>query len=129
MQPLSSVAISDRYFSFGLQEELAALSIPAGELNRLASSGLSDAALTAWALSKTTVHAAADKAAASSQRLRYLMHKLDGAMLRQQAAETSPAAELFWQVSLSAARQQLRGMSQEQLEACVEYRAAIAALK
>jgi hypothetical protein len=112
-----------------VQEELSTLSIPAGELRKLASSGLSDAALTAWALTKTSVHPAADKAAAASQRLRYLLAKLDGATLRQQAAETSPAAELLWQVAVSAAQQQLRGMSQEQLEACVEYKAALAALK
>lgn len=112
-----------------MQEELAALSIPSGELNKLASSGLSDAALTAWVLTKTGVHPAADKAAAASQRLRYLLEKLDGAALRQQAAETSSTAELLWQVAVSAAQQRLQGMSQEQLDACVEYQAALAALR
>jgi hypothetical protein len=113
-----------------MQEELAALSMPSGELKSLASTGLSDAALTAWTLTKTSSgHAAADKAAASSQRLQYLLTKLDGAALRQQAAGTSPAAELLWKVALAAARQQLQGMSREELEACVEYRAATAALR
>lgn len=112
-----------------MQEELAALSIPSGELKSLASTGLSDAALTAWTLTKTSGHAAADKAAAASQRLQYLLTKLDGAAMRQQAAGTSPAAELLWKVALAAARQQLQGMSREELEVCVEYRAAHAAFK
>lgn len=113
-----------------LQEELAALSIPSGELTRLANGGLSDAALTAWALSKTSSHpAAATAAAAASQRLQYLLAKLDGALMRQQAAASSPTAELLWRVAVAAAQQQLRGMSQEELEACVEYQAARAALR
>lgn len=116
-------------FYLHLQEELEALSIQSGELKSLASSGLSDAALTAWALTKTSGHAAVERAAAASERLRYLLSKLDGAALRQQAAATSPTAELLWQVALAAAQGQLQGMSQQELEACVEYKAARAALK
>lgn len=112
-----------------IQEELRNLSIPAGELNSLAKSGLSDAALTAWTLATTAGHPAADKAAAASQRLRYLLAKLDGAAMRQQAASSSPTAELLWRVAVAAAQQQLRGMADEELASCVEYQAAQAAAR
>jgi len=111
------------------QEELGKLSIPSGELKQLASSGLSDAALTAWALTKTSIHPAADQASAAQQQLQYLLSKLDGAMMRQQAAGSSPTAELLWRVAVAAAQQQLQGMCGEELEACVEYRAARATIR
>jgi hypothetical protein len=112
-----------------LQDELAALSIPAGELSQLAHSGLSDAALTAWALTKTRMHPAAEQAAAATQRLQYLLSKLEGALLRQQGASSSPTAELLWRVALAAAQQQLRAMPAEDMQACVEYKAVSATLR
>jgi hypothetical protein len=111
------------------QEELAGLSIPARELQRLAQTQLSDAALTAWTLAKTHGHPAADKAAAARHRLSQLLAKLDGAMLRQQAADSSPTAQLLWRVAVAAAQQQARGMPPEELQQCVEHQTVAALLR
>lgn len=112
-----------------LQEELADLSIPSTELNKLAPTPLSDAALTAWALARTQGHPAADKAAAARQRLAGLLAKLEGSMLRQQAAESSPTAQLLWRVAVAAARQQARDMPADELQQCVEHQAVHAMLR
>jgi hypothetical protein len=111
------------------QEELAALSIPARDLQKLAASPLSDAAITAYALTKTHGHPAADQAAAAQARLSHLLAKLDGAMLRQQAAGSSPTAQLLWRVALAAARAQIRAMPPDELQQCVEHQAVAALLR
>jgi hypothetical protein len=100
---------------------LSSLSIPHAELGSLAASELSDAALTAWALTKTASHPAVQQAAAASQRLQALLAKLDGAMLWQQQAAGSPLGQLLWQVAVGANGSEVASLSPEQLEGRLEY--------
>jgi hypothetical protein len=100
---------------------LSSLSIPHAELEKLAASELSDAALTAWALTKTASHPAVQQAAAASSKLQALLCKLDGAMLWQQQAAGSPLGQLLWQVAVGAAGSEVASLSSEQLEGRLEY--------
>eukprot|EP00878_Enallax_costatus_P003419 GHUV01003630.1.p1 GENE.GHUV01003630.1~~GHUV01003630.1.p1 ORF type:complete len:938 (+),score=439.83 GHUV01003630.1:187-3000(+) len=111
-----------------LKSVLSSLSIPHGELDQLAASPLFDAALTAWALTKTASHPALEEAAAASQKLQQLLIKLDGAMLWQQQAAASPLGQLLWHVAVSVSRDELRGMSvDDHLAQLVEYQVVLAA--
>jgi hypothetical protein len=104
-----------------VQDVLSSLSIPHAELDKLAASELSDAALTAWALTKTAAHPAAQQAAAANQRLQALLAKLDGAMLWQQQAARSPLGQLLWQVAVGANGSEVASLNAEQLEGRLEY--------
>lgn len=108
------------------QDVLASLSIPHAELEKLAASELSDAALTAWALTKTAAHPAVQQAAAASQRLQALLAKLDGAMMWQQQAAGSPLGQLLWQVAVGAAGSEVASLSAEQLQGRLEYQVVAA---
>eukprot|EP00879_Flechtneria_rotunda_P022727 GHRR01024003.1.p1 GENE.GHRR01024003.1~~GHRR01024003.1.p1 ORF type:complete len:1043 (+),score=481.75 GHRR01024003.1:427-3129(+) len=110
---------ANRLVTAYLQDVLSLLSIPHGELDQLAASGLSDAALTAWALTKTALHPAAQQAAAAHLQLQQLLAKLDGAMLWQQQAAASPLAQLLWHVAVSAAGQRLNCMDYEELQSSI----------
>lgn len=96
---------------------LSNLSIPHGELDRLATSQLSDAALTAWALTKTASHPAVEEAAAVSRKLQQLLTKLDAAVSWQQQARASPLGQLLWQVAVGVLRNEVLAMSPEDLQA------------
>lgn len=108
------------------QDVLTSLSIPHAELEKLAASELSDAALTAWALTKTAAHPAVQQAAAASQRLQALLAKLDGAMMWQQQAAGSPLGQLLWQVAVGAAGSEVASLSAEQLQGRLEYQVVAA---
>lgn len=108
------------------QDVLSSLSIPHAELDQLASSSLSDAALTAWALTKTASHPALQEAAAASHRLQHLLTKLDGALLWQQQAASSPLGQLLWQVAVGVGGSDVAGLDPEQLEGRIEYQVVAA---
>ncbi|WIA08704.1 hypothetical protein OEZ85_008128 [Tetradesmus obliquus] len=116
----------DRLVAAFIQDVLASLSIPHAELEKLAASELSDAALTAWALTKTASHPAVQQAAAASQRLQALLAKLDGAMMWQQQAAGSPLGQLLWQVAVGAAGSEVASLSAEQLQGRLEYQVVAA---
>lgn len=108
---------------FCCQSALSSLSIAHGELDQLVAYQLSNAALTAWALTKTATHPAVDEAAEVSRSLLRLLNKLDGSMLWQQKAAASPLGELLWQVAVGVASRELWAMSLEDQTQLVEYQA------
>jgi hypothetical protein len=112
-----------------VQDVLSSLSIPHGELNQLLATELSDAAVAAWAITKTAAHPAATQAAAATAQLHQLVSKLDAAMLWQQQAASSPLGQLLWQVAVRAVDQHYHNMQPEALQEALDYQVVYARLR
>ncbi len=104
-----------------IQVILSSLSIPHGELRQLNATGLSNAALTAWALTKTASHPAVAEAGAAAAALQALLRKLDAGVTWKRRARASPLGQLIWQVAVAADCERLGVLEAEQLAANLNF--------